>query len=124
MDTKEILSFSNQPAGLLECVLHAVFLGRNEAIPLTPEEVAAHDLQHSDLSPLAIKPPRTPSMLFSWERRDVHSSAAQVLSFPQPFGFSTMAYAAREGSSVSSETKRKLSRIVADMRQEAREQRA
>lgn len=100
-----------QPAPMLECVLRAVFLEQDALIPLTVAEVAAYDARADKIAPVPM-PPRSPSMLFSWERKD-RPKKAVVVPFPAPVGTGPLAYAARGKMSPASQAR--LSQLIVDM---------
>jgi len=109
---------SESPSGLpqaVECVLRAVLLTEGTAIPLTPEEVAFYDAHVKTNAHHELRPPRTPSFLFSWERTDAVSAHAEVVPFPSPLA-AGLALAARADAPVSTGTRSKLSALVAEMR--------
>lgn len=98
----------------VECVLRAVLLTEGCTIPLTPGEVAFYDA-HAKIKREEVRPPRTPSFLFSWERADRAPVDTKVITFPSSIA-AGLALAARADAPVSQGTRTKLGALIAEMR--------
>lgn len=99
---------------VFESVLRAVLLTQAATIPATEEEVASYDERVGSMEASVPEPDRTPSFLFSWERKSDALASNEVV-FPSAIA-EGLALAARADAPVSDETRTKLSSLIADMR--------
>lgn len=105
---------SDSASALFERLTHAVLLRQGAVIPVTPEEVEEYD-HYFPVTDCEAPVPQTPSFLFSWERKDQApriSAPAVIVPFSVDQGL--MALAARSSAPISEESRRKLSRLMAD----------
>lgn len=101
---------------VLECALRAVLLREGAVIPVTAGEVAAYDAATNAASAHNIEPPRSPSLLFSWERKDQAPKPETEIIQVGDFESQSFAFAARDGKTVFDDTRQKLSQLVRQMK--------
>jgi hypothetical protein len=117
MPTYNEPNLPDQLPPVLECALRAVLLREGAVIPVTPGEVATYDAGTDAASAHNIEPPCSPSLLFSWERKDRAPKAEGEIIQVGDFESQSFAFAARDGKAVSDETRQKLSQLVRQMKQ-------